>query len=460
MFGKIKHIHLIGIGGTGMSGIAELLLNLGYKVTGSDLGATDVTERLARLGGEIVRGHDGRNIKDADVVVYSSAVKADNPEMVEARRKGIPVIPRAEMLAELMRMKYGIAVGGAHGKTTTTWLVGLVMAAAGLDPTIVVGGRLKALGSNAKLGGGRYLVAEADESDGSFLRLSPSIAIVTNIDEEHLDYYANLDAIKAAFVEFVNKVPFYGAAIVCLDQENVQAIIPKIARRVVTYGFSPQADIRGTEISQDDAGVTFNVTMKGRKLGSIYLRIPGEHNVSNALAAVAVAAEIDIPFAAVSEGISQFTGISRRLEMKGEAGGVVVMDDYAHHPTEIMATLRAARSVWRKRIVAVFQPHRHSRTQALWEKLGRSLFDADSVVVTSIYAAGEEAIPGVTAELVVKAAVESGHRDVVMIADKSKIADHLCGMLRAGDLLITLGAGDIWKIGEEVLGRLASDRRV
>ena len=459
MFGKIKHIHLVGIGGTGMSGIAELLLNLGYKVTGSDLAVTEVTERLSRLGGEIALGHKAENVKDADVVVYSSAVKPDNPEMIEARSKGIPVIPRAEMLAELMRMKYGIAVGGAHGKTTTTWLVGLVMAAAGLDPTIVVGGRLKALGTNAKLGGGRYLVAEADESDGSFLRLSPTLAIVTNIDEEHLDHYRDLDEIKDAFVEFVNKVPFYGSAIVCLDQENVQAVLPRVTRRVVTYGLSPQADLRGTEISQEDAGVTFNVALRGRKLGSLFVRIPGEHNVLNALAAVAVASELDIPFAAVSEGISRFTGISRRLEHKGEAAGVTVMDDYAHHPTEIMATLRATRSVWRKRVVAVFQPHRHTRTKALWERLGRSLYDADSVVVTSIYGAGEEPVAGVTAELVAKAAVTSGHRDVTYIPDRAKVIEHLARMLRPGDLLITLGAGDVWKVGEEVLRRLGSEHR-
>ena len=456
MFGKVKHIHLIGIGGTGMSGIAELLLNLGYKVTGSDISAGEVTERLARLGGEISLGHGADRVGEADVVVYSSAVKPDNPEMIESRRRGIPVIPRAEMLAELMRMKYGIAVGGAHGKTTTTWLVGLVMAAAGLDPTIVVGGRLKALGTNAKLGSGPYLVAEADESDGSFLKLSPSLAIVTNIDEEHLDHYADLDAIKSAFVEFVNRVPFYGAAIVCLDEEKVQAIMPRITRRVVTYGFSPQADVRGTDISQDETGVTFNVAFRGRKMGSLYVRIPGEHNVLNALAAVAVASELDVPFAAASEGISAFTGISRRLEHKGEARGIVVMDDYAHHPTEIMATLRAARTFWRKRIVAVFQPHRHTRTKALWERLGRSFYDADVVVVTSIYGAGEEPIPGVTAELVAKAAARAGHRDVRYIPEKSEIPDRLIETLRPGDLVITLGAGDIWKTGEEILRRLGS----
>jgi UDP-N-acetylmuramate--alanine ligase len=454
MFGKIRHIHLIGAGGTGMSGIAEVLLNLGYKVSGSDLSRTEVTERLARLGGEIALGHAAGHVADADVVVYSSAVKPDNPEMLEARRLGIPVIPRAEMLAELMRMKYGIAVGGAHGKTTTTWLVGLVLEAAGLDPTIVVGGRLKALGTNAQLGSGHHIVAEADESDGSFLKLSPTIAIVTNIDEEHLDHYADLDEIKATFVEFVNKVPFYGAAVVCIDQENVRAVIPRITRPVVTYGFSERADVRGTEISQDESGVTFNVTLRGRKMGSLYVRIPGEHNVSNALAAVAVAAELDIPFAAVSEGISRFTGISRRLEHKGEAGGVMVMDDYAHHPTEIAATLKAARSFWGKRIVAVFQPHRYTRTRALWQRLGECFAEADKVVITSIYAAGEQPLPGVTAELVAKAAVASGHRDVTYVPDKSQIPDRLVGALRPGDLLITLGAGDVWKTGEEVLRRL------
>jgi UDP-N-acetylmuramate--alanine ligase len=454
MFGKVRHIHLIGAGGTGMSGIAEVLLNLGYRVSGSDLARTEVTERLARLGGEIAVGHAACNVVDADVVVYSSAVKPENPEMLEARRLGIPVIPRAEMLSELMRMKQGIAVGGAHGKTTTTWLVGLVLAAAGLDPTIVVGGRLKALGSNAKLGSGGHMVAEADESDGSFLKLSPTIAIVTNIDEEHLDHYADLDEIKDTFVEFVNKVPFYGAVVVCIDQENVQAIVPRITRPVVTYGFSECADVRGTDVSQDEAGVTFNVTLRGRKMGSLYVRIPGEHNVSNALAAVAVAAELDIPFAAVSEGISQFTGISRRLEHKGEAGGVVVMDDYAHHPTEIAATLKAARSFWGKRIVAVFQPHRFTRTAALWRQLGECFAEADRVVITSIYAAGEQPIPGVSAELVAKAAAASGHRDVTYVPDKGQIPDRLVGALRPGDLLITLGAGDIWKTGEEVLRRL------
>jgi UDP-N-acetylmuramate--alanine ligase len=455
MFGKIKHIHLVGIGGTGMSGIAELLLNLGYRVTGSDLAMTEVTDRLRNLGGGIFEGHAAGNVAGADVVVYSSAIRRDNPEVVEAGRRGIPVIPRAEMLAELMRMKQGIAVGGAHGKTTTTWLVGLVMAAAGLDPTIVVGGRLKALGTNAKLGGGPYLVAEADESDGSFLRLSPNLAVVTSIDEEHLDHYNDIEAIRETFVEFVNKVPFYGAAIVCLDEENIQSVMPKIVRRVITYGFSQQADVRATEITPDGQNVSFNVSLRGSKLGSAVLRMPGRHNIANALAAVAVGLELDIPFASISEGISEFTGISRRLEKRGKSGGVLFLDDYAHHPTEVMATLETVKAIWGGRVVAVFQPHRYSRTRALWEKLGRSFYDADQVVVTSIYAAGEERIPGVDAELVAKAAVSSGHRHVTLLTDREEVIEHLVRDLKPGDVVITLGAGDVWRIGDEIIRRLS-----
>jgi UDP-N-acetylmuramate--alanine ligase len=457
MFGKIKHIHLVGIGGTGMSGIGELLLNLGYRVSGSDLAVTDVTERLAQLGGRIARGHAAGNVEGADVVVFSSAVKPDNVELAEARQRGIPAIPRAEMLAELMRMKQGIAVGGAHGKTTTTWLVGLVMAAAGLDPTIVVGGRLKALGTNAKLGGGPYLVAEADESDGSFLRLSPNVAVVTSVDEEHLDHYSDLDAIKASFVEFVNKVPFYGAAIVCLDEENVQAIIPRIIRRVITYGFSQQADVRAADVAMDGQNVTFNVSLRDSRLGSVLLRMPGEHNIANALAAVAVGLELDIPFTAISEGISQFTGISRRLENRGELNGVIFMDDYAHHPTEIIATLETVKAIWDRKVVAVFQPHRYTRTHALWERLGRSFYNADSVIITSIYAAGEEPIPGVTSELVAKAALSSGHRDVHLLPDREEVIAHLAASLNPGDIVITLGAGDIWKVSDEVIRRWSDD---
>jgi UDP-N-acetylmuramate--alanine ligase len=457
MFGKVKHIHLVGIGGTGMSGIAELLLNLGYRVSGSDISSGEVTERLTGLGGRIALGHDAQNVEGADVLVYSSAIKGGNQEVDEAHRRGIPVISRAEMLSELMRMKQGIAVGGAHGKTTTTWIIGLVMAAAGLDPTIIVGGRLRALGTNAKLGGGPYLVAEADESDGSFLRLSPTLAVATTIDEEHLDHYSDIDSIKAAFVEFLNKVPFYGAAIVCLDEENIQSILPRVIRRIITYGFSQQADVRATDIAPDGQNVTFNVSLRQSKLGSVLLRMPGKHNVANALAAVAVGLELDIPFASISEGIAEFTGISRRLEVRGEAGGVLFVDDYAHHPTEIAATLETVKSMWQRRVIAVFQPHRYSRTRALWERLGRSFYYADSVIVTSIYAAGEAPIPGVSAELVVSAALSSGHRDLNYLPDREEVIDHLLNTLEPGDLVVTLGAGDVWKIGDEVIRRLGSE---
>lgn len=440
-----------------MSGIAELLLNLGYKVTGSDLAVTTVTERLTGLGAGISRGHDRNHLGQPDVVVYSSAIRQDNVEIEEARGRGIPVIPRAEMLAELMRMRQGVAVGGAHGKTTTTWLVGLVMAAARLDPTIIVGGRLKALGTNAKLGSGIYLVAEADESDGSFLKLSPTIAVITTVDEEHVDHYPNLDAIKEAFIEFANKVPFYGAAVVCLDDENVQSIIPHIHRRVITYGFSQQADVRARDLVQEGTAVTFNVAVRDRNVGSVMLKTPGEYNVLNSLAAVATGLELDIPFQAIGEGLSRFTGISRRLEVKGEAKGVMVVDDYAHHPTEIAATLGAVQATYGRRIVAVFQPHRFTRTHALWDRLGRSFYDADTVIVTSVYAAGEAPIEGVTGELVARAAVESGHRDVKYIPEMEDVIDHLEKIVSDGDVVLTLGAGSISGVGEELLERLKSD---
>jgi UDP-N-acetylmuramate--alanine ligase len=457
MFGKVKHIHFVGIGGTGMSGIAELLLNLGYRVTGSDLSESPVTERLAALGARVASGHAAGHVEDPDVVVYSSAIRQDNVEIVAARGKGIPVIPRAEMLAELMRMRQGIAVGGAHGKTTTTWLVGLVMAAARLDPTIIVGGRLRALGTNAKLGSGSYLVAEADESDGSFLKLSPTIAVITTVDEEHLDHYVDLDAIKEAFIEFANRVPFYGAAVVCLDDENVQSILPHIERRVITYGFSQQADVQARDVVQDGNDVTFNACLRGRNLGSLLLKTPGEYNVLNALAAVAIGLELDVPFQAIGEGLAQFTGISRRLEVKGEAGGVTVVDDYAHHPTELAATLGAIRSTYDRRVVAVFQPHRYTRTHALWDKLGRSFYDADTVIVTSVYAAGEAPMEGVTGELVARAAVESGHRNVEYIPEMAEVVDRLAGYVRDGDVVVTLGAGSIYRAGEELLERLGND---
>jgi len=423
MFGKVKHIHFVGIGGTGMSGIAELLLNLGYRITGSDLSMTAVTERLTGLGAQIYQGHSAERLGDPDVAVYSSAVKQDNVEIAEARRKGIPVIARAEMLAELMRLPWGIAVGGAHGKTTTTWR-------------------------------GDYLVAEADESDGSFLRLSPTIAVITTVDEEHLDYYSDLDAIKRAFIEFANKVPFYGAAVVCLDDDNIQSILPRVERRVITYGFSQQADVQARDVTQDGTHVTFNAFLRGKNLGSVLLRTPGDYNVQNALAAIAVGLELDISFQAIGEGISRFTGISRRLELKGEVGGITILDDYAHHPTELAATLAAVRSTYGRRIVAVFQPHRYTRTHALWGKLGRSFYDADSVIITSIYPAGEDEIEGITGELVARSAVESGHRNAKYIPDLDGVLESLAASVGEGDVVVTLGAGNIYVIGEKLMERL------
>ncbi|MCK4545938.1 MAG: UDP-N-acetylmuramate--L-alanine ligase [Candidatus Eisenbacteria sp.] len=453
MFGRIRKLHLIGIGGEGISGIAEVLLNMGYEVSGSDLRTTDITRRLDGRGGRIALGHDPANLEDAQVVVVSSAIPADNPEVTEARRRGIPVIPRAEMLAELMRMKYGIAVGGAHGKTTTTWLISLVLAEGGLDPTIVVGGKLKGLNANAKLGGGDYLVAEADESDGSFLKLSPTIAVVTTVDEEHLDHYSGLAEIQDAFATFLNSVPFYGTGIMCLDEENIQSLMPRMEKRVLTYGFSAQADFTASDVRGDGLVTHLMVSNQGRVLGPIEIQLPGLHNVCNALAAVAVGCELGVDFGKIQAALAGFRGIARRFEIKGEAGGVVVVDDYAHHPTEIEATLRAAREVWGRRIVAVFQPHRYTRTAALAEQFGRCFYEADVLMVMPIYPAGEEPVAGVHAGQIVEAASERGHRNVVLCEEQDRLAENLESEVRPGDVVITLGAGDVWKVGEDLLER-------
>lgn len=451
MFRGIQKIHFTGIGGIGMSGIAELLINLGCRVSGSDLKQSPVIDNLRRLGGEIRIGHSADNVRDAGVVVVSSAVRADNPEVVEARRLQIPVIPRAEMLAELMRLKYSVAIAGAHGKTTTTSMVATVLVAGGLDPTAVIGGRLNAFGSNAKLGAGDFLVAEADESDGSFLRLSPTIAVITNIDREHLDHYADLDEIRSAFTTFANKVPFYGAAVLCLDDPNVQSILPKIERRVVTYGFSSQADVAASHIEVHGFGSSFHIRYKGNPLGTLHLRIPGRHGALNALAAVATALELDIPFEKTAAALAGFQNADRRFQVKGEKGGVLVVDDYGHHPTEIAATLGAARRSCERRIVAVFQPHRYSRTQALEEDFARAFNDADILIALPIYAAGEEAIAGVDAERLVERIKQSGHRNVVYAPDFDAAQAILRDRVEDGDLVLTLGAGDVWKVGETFL---------
>jgi UDP-N-acetylmuramate--alanine ligase len=451
MFRKIQNLHFVGIGGIGMSGIAELLINLGYQVSGSDLRQSPVTDRLAALGGKIQIGHNAANVAGANVVVISSAVRSDNVEVVEAKRLQIPVIPRAEMLAELMRLKYGVAVAGSHGKTTTTSMIATVLVQGGFDPTAVIGGRLNAFGSNAKLGKGDFLVAEADESDGSFLKLTPAIAVVTNIDREHLDYYANLREIQAAFTAFVNKIPFYGAAVLCLDDANIQAILPEIERRIVTYGTSNQADLVASRITFEDFGTSCQVSLKGNPLGTLRLRIPGEHGILNSLAAVATGLELEIPFEKIQTALASFQNADRRFQVKGSKEGILVVDDYGHHPTEILATLSAARHACDRRIVSVFQPHRYTRTRALEEDFARAFYRADILLVLPIYAAGEEPIPGVTAERLVDQFKKFGHKDVCYAPDFASVAALLRNRLRDGDLLITLGAGDVWKVGEEFL---------
>jgi UDP-N-acetylmuramate--alanine ligase len=451
MFRKIQKLHFVGIGGIGMSGIAELLLNLGYKVSGSDLKPSSVTDRLAALGGEIHIGHRAENVEGTNVVVISSAVRPDNVEVVQAKKLQIPVIPRAEMLAELMRLKYGVAIAGSHGKTTTTSMIATVLVNGGFDPTAVIGGRLNAFGSNAKLGKGDFLVAEADESDGSFLKLTPAIAIITNIDREHLDHYANLDEIQAAFVAFANKVPFYGAVVLCLDDPNVQAILPKIERRIITYGTSSQADLVASHIQFQDFGTSCQVRYKGNPIGTLRLRVPGEHGILNSLAAVATGLELEIPFDKIAEALGAFQNADRRFQVRGQKADILVVDDYGHHPTEIMATLSAARHACDRRIVTVFQPHRYTRIQALEEDFARAFNHADVLIVLPIYAAGEEPIPGVTSERLVDQIKKFGHRDVIYAPDFAGAQKILEDKLQDGDLLLTLGAGDVWKIGEEFL---------
>lgn len=454
MYGKIRKIHFVGIGGIGMSGIAEVLLNLGYQVSGSDLRESETTLRLTRLGGEISFGHVAENIGDADVVVTSTAVRVDNVEVVEAYRLHVPVIPRAEMLAELMRMKYGVAVAGTHGKTTTTSMVATVLTNGGLDPTAVIGGRLDAFGSNAKLGQGKFLVAEADESDGSFMHLSPTIAVVTNIDEDHLDYYSGLDEIKTIFVDFINKVPFYGLAVLCLDDQNIQEIIPQVKKRFMTYGLATQADIYATDIVHSAEATSFKVHDREGLLGDISLQMPGRHNVLNALATIAVARELGLSFARIAEGFNGFGGVQRRFQILTTTNDVMVVDDYGHHPVEVKATLAAARAGWsERRVVAVFQPHRYSRTQALFEDFTTAFYDADHLVVMDIYAAGEDPIPEISAESLVSGISNHGHRDVHYCHDQDTVLEHLEAEVRPGDLVITLGAGSIWQVAKEFADR-------
>lgn len=455
MFRKARQIHFVGIGGIGMSGIAEVLLNLGYNVSGSDLRDGVNTKRLKSLGAKIIIGHAKENVENVDVVVYSSAVKQDNPELLEARHHFIPVIPRAEMLAELMRLKFSIAVAGTHGKTTTTSFIATILHKVGMDPTAVIGGRLDFLGSNARLGEGEYLVAEADESDGSFLLLTPTIAVITNIDPEHLDHYSGIEHLKRDFLTFVNKVPFYGLAVLCLDHPVVQALIPGVKKPYVTFGFSHQADFRAENVSQEEFQTTFDVVSeeKGR-LGTIELGMPGRHNVLNCLAAVAVASQLDISFEDVKKSVDGFSGIHRRFESVGTVDDILVIDDYGHHPVEIKAVLNAAKLGFDRRIVAVFQPHRFTRTRDLFDEFLTAFNEADALVVTEIYPASETPIEGVTAKKLFDGIRAFGHKDVSYVPDKSQLCAHLESIVKPGDMVITLGAGDINRVGHELVEHL------
>jgi UDP-N-acetylmuramate--alanine ligase len=456
MFERYKVIHFVGIGGVGMSGIAEVLANLGYEVTGSDVKESETTRRLQALGIRISIGHGAENIGNAHVVVISSAVSPDNPEVLAAKGLSIPVIPRAEMLAELARLKYGVLVAGAHGKTTTTSLISTVLGYGGFDPTIVIGGKLKALGSHARLGRGEFLVAEADESDGSFLMLSPTIAVVTNIDREHMDFFRDMKSLKDAFLAFINKVPFYGAAFVCNENEHMRELIPSIHRRFLTYGLSEGSDIRAANIRKGFMTSTFDVTCRDAAVGEFSLPMPGSHNVLNALACIGVALELKMHPAAIREALAAFSGIQRRFELKGEAGGVRVYDDYGHHPTEIRATLSAARENMKYlegggRLFVVFQPHRYTRTADLMDEFSGSFPDIDSVLLLDIYPASERPIPGITSAVLAEKMRQKGQKNVVCFSDREAAVAHLRSELRAGDVLLTLGAGDVWKIGEKIV---------
>ncbi len=452
MFGKIRRIHFVGIGGIGMSGIAEVLANLGFSVSGSDQRESPATERLGSLGIRVQIGHDARHIEDAQVVVISSAVKGDNPEVVAAHGAKVPVIPRGEMLAELMRMKYGIAVAGSHGKTTTTSMIAQVLDQGGLDPTIVIGGKLGSLGSNARLGKGPCLVAEADERDGSFLMLTPSIAVITNIDREHLDHYKDIEEIRQAFVAFANKIPFHGCVFACMDDPHVAAVRPHLRRQVRTYGFNRQVDLRATDIRQEGFETHFSVNAFGADLGPFTLGVPGPHMVLNALAAIGVALELEVPVPVIRESLRTFTGADRRFSRKGEKEGVLVVDDYGHHPTEIAATLRAAREGFpERRIVAAFQPHRYTRTKALLDEFGRAFYDADVVLITDIYAAGEPPIPGITGASVAESLQAHGQREVHHVAKVEDLPRALKGLACPGDLVLTFGAGSITHAGPQFL---------
>ena len=451
LFSRKTQIHFVGVGGIGMSGLAEVLVNLGYPVSGSDLRKGPVVERLEKMGVKFFEKHQKKHVTGSDVVVVSSAVRSDNPELEEARRLQIPIIPRAEMLAELMRLKYGIAVAGSHGKTSTTSMVSVLMDRAGLDPTMVIGGRLAILGSNARLGRSDFIVVEADESDRSFLRLSPVAAVVTGIDREHLEAYRDMEDLKDAFVDFANKVPFYGASLLCLDDERVQDILPRIKRRYVTYGFSPQADITADAINLSGTNSCYRLKIRGQEMGSIKLRVPGRHNVLNSLAAVGVGLELGITLEDISNGLESYSGVDRRFQVKGDHGGILVVDDYGHHPTEIRASLAAAKEAYGgRRTVVVFQPHRYSRVKELFDDFCRAFHQADLLLVTEIYPAGEDPLPDITGQRLADGIKVHGHRDVRFVEDMQTIPQMLINQLQEGDLVMTLGAGSVTSLSDEL----------
>ncbi len=454
MLKKVKQIHFVGIGGSGMSGIAEVLLNQNYRITGSDLKKTNITSRLENMGANIIFEHKRENVIGADVVVVSTAVKDDNPEIQEAREKKIPIIPRAEMLAEIMRMKYAVTIAGSHGKTTTTSLIASILAYAGMDPLMVNGGILNSLNSSIRMGKGELVVAEADESDGSFLLLSPTLTVVTNIDREHLDFYKTMDALRDAYIKFVNKIPFYGSAVLCLDDENVQIIIPKIKKKYITYGLKTQADIKAANIKLNWIKSEYEIIAFGKNMGKVELNVPGIHNVCNSLAAFGIGLELEIDPEIIKKGLKDFTGVRRRFQIKGEIEGIIVIDDYGHHPTEIHATLNAARVGFEHRLIVIFQPHRYSRTQLLEEEFCRSFYQSDILVITDIYAAGEAPLENISAKKIAEGAQKYGHKNVIYVPERTKIVSAILPILKKGDLVLTLGAGDITYVSDELVDAL------
>jgi UDP-N-acetylmuramate--alanine ligase len=458
VFKSIKKIHFVGIGGIGMSGIAEILLNKGFEVSGSDLNLTEVTNRLAELGAKIYEGHSPENVKNVDVLVYSSAVIPDNPEVRAASDRNIPIIKRAEMLAETMRMQYGIGIAGTHGKTTTTSMVGLTLTEGGIDPTIIVGGKLSGLGgTNARLGNGEFIVVEADEFDRTFLKLTPTIAAITTLEREHLDTYKDLDDIKTAFIEFANKVPFYGFVVICLDEPALQDIIPSINKTVFTYGTTAQADVRAIDIEFEGFSSKYTVIYKGKELGKIKLNIPGVHYVKNSLVAVTIGMELGIDFNVIKKALEKFTGVYRRFEIKYK-NDILVLDDYAHHPTETSATLAGIRAAWDRRLVVIFQPHLFSRTKDFYQDFGRSFLNSDLFICTDIYPAREKPIEGVTGEMIANITKKYGHKNVHYIPDKKDVPKKLMEIKKKDDIIVTMGAGDIWKYGEKFVELLKEEK--